>query len=119
MRGSSWVRGFALAGCTYLAAAACDDGGARPTEVPDGGEPSSSADAGDAQGDSPEPVTPCVADASEPVPSDRCTTDPSNSALPACEQWLKVEPEGAQCGNGSQYKFFVNYSNKSNHLVVM
>lgn len=33
--------------------------------------------------------------------------------------WQLVEPEGAVCGNGSQYKFFVKYSDKSDDLVVV
>jgi hypothetical protein len=35
------------------------------------------------------------------------------------DTWLKVEPEGAVCGNGSQYKFFVNYSDTSDNLAVV
>lgn len=37
---------------------------------------------------------------------------------PAYNEWLKVEIPGTVCGNGSQYKFFVNYSDTSNNLVV-
>src|SRR5690349_13411634 len=37
---------------------------------------------------------------------------------PSYGEWVAVEPEGAVCGNGSQYKFFVNYSETSNDLVV-
>jgi len=33
-------------------------------------------------------------------------------------EWLKFEPEGAVCANGSQYKFFVNFSETSSDLVV-
>ncbi len=33
-------------------------------------------------------------------------------------EWIKIEPAGAVCGDGSQYKFFVNYSDSSNDLVV-
>jgi hypothetical protein len=33
--------------------------------------------------------------------------------------WEKVELPGALCGNDSQYKFFVNYSNTSDNLVVV
>ncbi|MGB8222017.1 MAG: pectin acetylesterase-family hydrolase, partial [Polyangiales bacterium] len=33
-------------------------------------------------------------------------------------QWLKFEPEGAVCANGSQYKFFVNFSKTSSNLIV-
>lgn len=37
---------------------------------------------------------------------------------PAYRTWIKVEPPGAVCGNGSQYKFFVSYSATSNNLVI-
>ncbi|HUS66544.1 MAG TPA: pectin acetylesterase-family hydrolase [Kofleriaceae bacterium] len=33
-------------------------------------------------------------------------------------EWEMIEPEGAVCGNGSQYRFFVNYSETSNDVVV-
>jgi hypothetical protein len=33
-------------------------------------------------------------------------------------EWLKFEPEGAVCANGSQYKYFVNFSETSSDLVV-
>jgi len=35
------------------------------------------------------------------------------------DSWVKVEPPGIVCGNGSQYKFFVNYSNTTDNLVVV
>src|SRR3954471_21971389 len=35
------------------------------------------------------------------------------------ESWVKVEPPGMVCGNNSQYKFFVNFSAKSDNLVVV
>ena len=35
------------------------------------------------------------------------------------EQWVKVEPPGVVCGNNSQYKFWVNFSAKSDNLVVV
>lgn len=37
---------------------------------------------------------------------------------PSYGVWEKIEPPGAVCGNGSQYKFFVNYSDTSNNVVV-
>lgn len=37
---------------------------------------------------------------------------------PTYREWTKVEPEGAVCGNNSQYKFFVNFSDVSNNLVI-
>lgn len=63
-------------------------------------------------------VVECHPDESGPVPTDRCTTDTTNTALPQCGVWTKVEPAGEVCGNGSQYKFFVNYSNTSNNVIV-
>ncbi|MGB5813433.1 MAG: pectin acetylesterase-family hydrolase [Polyangiales bacterium] len=33
-------------------------------------------------------------------------------------EWIKFEPEGAVCANGSQYKYFVNFSETSDNLVV-
>ena len=35
------------------------------------------------------------------------------------DAWLKVEPPGVTCGDGSPYKIFVNYSNTSDNLVVV
>ncbi len=33
-------------------------------------------------------------------------------------EWLKFEPDGAVCANGSQYKYFVNFSETSDNVVV-
>jgi hypothetical protein len=66
----------------------------------------------------PEPVAPCKPDESAPVPTDRCTTNAADATRPQCDTWIKVELPGTVCGNGSQYKFFVNYSSSSNNLVV-
>ncbi len=38
---------------------------------------------------------------------------------PAYDEWIKVEIPGTVCGNGSQYKFFVNYSDSSNDLAIV
>ena len=34
-------------------------------------------------------------------------------------QWVKVEIPGTVCGNGSQYKFFVNYSETSDDIMMI
>jgi hypothetical protein len=52
------------------------------------------------------------------VVNDYCTTDPNDTVHAPCRQWLKVELPGTICGDGSTYKFFVNYSNTSNDVVV-
>lgn len=33
-------------------------------------------------------------------------------------EWLKFEPEGAVCANGSQYKYFINFSETSDNVVI-
>ncbi len=37
----------------------------------------------------------------------------------AYEKWLKVELPGTVCGNGSQYKFFINYKEGAKDLMIM
>jgi hypothetical protein len=64
------------------------------------------------------PVVACAPDESAPVPTTRCTTDITSTTMPVCGVWTKVEIPGTVCGDGSQYKFFVNYSNTSNDLLV-
>jgi Pectinacetylesterase len=66
----------------------------------------------------PTPLETCTADESAPVPASRCSDDPSDPTRPACGTWLKIEVPGTICGNGSQYKFFVNYSSTSNNVLV-
>lgn len=38
---------------------------------------------------------------------------------PAYEQWIKVELPGLLCGNGTPYKFFVNYFEGAKDLLVL
>ncbi len=42
-----------------------------------------------------------------------------NPARDQYDTWVKVEPAGIVCGDGSQYKMFVNFSDKSDNLVVV
>lgn len=42
-----------------------------------------------------------------------------NPVRDSYESWIKVEPPGVVCGNNTQYKFFVNFSAKSDNLVVV
>jgi hypothetical protein len=53
-----------------------------------------------------------------------CGGDPGpepilNPVRESYNAWQKVEPPGVVCGNNSQYKFFVNYSDKSDNLLVV
>ncbi len=43
----------------------------------------------------------------------------SNPKRDAYEQWEEIQPDGMMCSDGSPYKFWVNYSNKSDNLVVV
>src|SRR5262245_14684176 len=42
-----------------------------------------------------------------------------NPPRDAYRTWEMIAPEGAVCGNDSQFKFFVNYSDKTDDLVVV
>jgi len=97
-----------------LLASACSSSGDPPASPGDGG----ASDAGAPPNDGGGAPRACKPDETAKVPANRCTTDPANTALPQCRQWLKVELPGLVCGDGSQYKFFVNYSNTSNNLMV-
>jgi hypothetical protein len=67
----------------------------------------------------PRTYVPCAPDESAPVPANRCVSvDGGEGDVPGCEQWVKVELPGKVCGDGSPYKFFVSYSNRSNNLVL-
>ncbi len=43
----------------------------------------------------------------------------SNPVRDVYDSWVKIEPPGVVCGNNTQYKFFVNYSNTTDNLVVV
>jgi hypothetical protein len=104
------------AACTLLApllAAGCSS-----RDVGVSSEPFERGDGGGSADASPAGTGSCAPDESAPVPADRCTTDPNDTSLPRCNAWIKVEPPGAVCSDGSQYKFFVSYSNTSNDVVM-
>ena len=88
-----------------------------PTRATEAGTNGSDSAASARDGGKP-PLVACAADETALAPPDRCTTDASNTALPQCGTWLKVELPGTVCGDGSQFKFFVNYSLASNNLMV-
>jgi hypothetical protein len=45
--------------------------------------------------------------------------DIQNPPRDVYETWLKIEPPGVVCGNNTPYKMFVNFSDKSDNLVVV
>jgi hypothetical protein len=58
-------------------------------------------------------------DASESDGTTDATTTTGEPEEPeAYNTWLKREPPGAVCSNGSPYKFFVNFSETSNNLLI-
>jgi len=57
-----------------------------------------------------------VAGCGDPIDDTEQVINPPREAY---DTWLKVEPPGVVCGNNSQYKFFVNYSNTTDNLVVV
>ncbi len=97
-----------------LLAPACDNTGGYP-DYGDG-SPTPATDGPVNTGDGAA-TAPCVPDESAKAPADRCDSD-AGSGLPACNTWLKVELPGTVCGDGSQYKFFVNWTKDSNDLLV-
>ena len=103
-----FVAAVAAAGCSTDAKPAASDAGV-PGSTTDGKAPSS---------DSGETAS-CAPDESAPVPAGRCApVDGGAGTTPGCNEWVKVDVPGKVCGDGSPYKFFVNYSNKSNNLVI-
>lgn len=57
-------------------------------------------------------------DASASDTSGETTTTGAPEEPEAYNTWLKREPAGAVCSDGSQYKFFVNFSETSNKLLI-
>jgi hypothetical protein len=107
-----------------VSAAGCSSGsstGAAATDAGIGGKDSAVvADAGNAGDGGKGTFVACKPDETAPVPADRCTDSPDSgtTTLPPCGTWQKVEIPGTVCSDGSQYKFFVNYSNKSNDVEI-
>jgi hypothetical protein len=71
------------------------------------------------------PLAACGDDGGDPpaVPGDGGPPDAGDfvSANPPREgyrRWIKIEPPGAVCSDGSQYKFFVNFSTSSDNLLI-
>lgn len=60
-------------------------------------------------------VKPCEPRAPSASVDERCG---GGTGIP-CSAWTKVEPPEAVCSNGSQYKFFVNFSNDNHNLLIM
>lgn len=83
-----------------------DAGGPGDTSAPDVAASDTGADAGADLG---------APDSGEP--EDAGATD-GGFTPPAYGQWVKFEPPGAVCANGSQYKFFVNFSRSSSNVVI-
>ena len=110
MRGMG-SRGIGLClGAIVAAGPACGDDGSAPM-----GEEGSTGTA---------PATSTTTDAVDSTGSDDGGSETTGVPLPPPEppsyfQWEKVELPGTVCGNGSQYKFFVNYSDRSDDVMMI
>lgn len=106
-----------------LLGAACSDPGAGETS----GDDTSASTSGDTSGATAQPTgdvtgtaTTTATATSSTGADDTSTGDDTGPTEPeAYEKWLKVEIPGTVCGNGSQYKFFVNYKEGAKDLMIM
>jgi hypothetical protein len=101
------------AACTDDAAA--PDGGTAPDvdagALPDAADAPDSGDTPDS-GDAPDSgTTPDTGEAPD-------SGDAGGFSPPEYDRWTKWEPEGAACANGSQYKFFVKFSQTSSNVII-
>lgn len=114
--------GFALAGVLALFTGCGDDGTATSgtAVIPDTDTSTSPT------GTTTEPTSGTGTDGTTDAPtttsSDTTTTDTTTAGPiepPAYDQWITIPLEGAVCGNGSQYKIFVNWHEGAKDLLVM
>jgi hypothetical protein len=114
--------GLALAGVLALFTGCGDDGtpASGTAVIPDTDTSTSPT------GTTAEPTSGTTTDGTTDAPtttsSDTTTTDTTTGGPiepPAYDQWITVPLEGAVCGNGSQYKIFVNWHEGAKDLLVM
>ncbi len=84
----------------------------------EGGAASTSTGTGTDASSSGAPTTTTEGSSSGPA-DDSSTGAPSPPPPPAYEEWIKVELPGLLCGNGTPYKFFVNYVEDAEDLMVL
>jgi hypothetical protein len=114
-------RGTSRAWMILLVSAACTAPNSGETEATTGDGTSSTGDVG-STGDetSTGPVVTTGEPTTDPTTGEPDTTTGDGPEPPAAyEKWLKVELPGTVCGNGSQYKFFVNYKEGAKDLMIM
>lgn len=111
MRGWSEFRGW-MVGCAALAGGCGDD--LPPASMDDG--TSGTTAAAEASTGTPEPGTSSSSGGDDESSTGEPLPPPEP---PAYYQWVKVEVPGTVCGNGSQYKFFVNYSETSDDIMMI
>lgn len=113
-------RGISRAWMVLLLSAACSAPSEGETSASTG-DASSSGDTGSSgDGTSTGPVVTTGDATTTPTTGDPGTTTDDGPEPPAAyEKWLKVELPGTVCGNGSQYKFFINYKEGAKDLMIM
>ncbi len=91
------------------------DTGAQDLGVADVGQDAGAVDTGQS-------VDTGVVDQGGPAPdigtADMGSTDTGGFVPPSFGQWVKFEPPGAFCANGTPYKFFVNFSQSSSNVLI-
>ena len=108
-----------------LGAASCTGSGGEDSGASSGEGSTSTGNVDPSDGDSTGPgvVTTTAASESESSSGDASGSDTGDDTGPeppaAYEKWLKVEIPGTVCGNGSQYKFFINYKEGAKDLMIM
>ncbi len=111
--------GITRAWMVLLLCAAC--GGGDSGDGTSGGGDSSGGSTGPAGSSSGGEAVTSGTGEPEPTTGDPGTSTGDEPPDPpaAYEKWLKVELPGTVCGNGSQYKFFINYKKDAKDLMIM
>jgi Pectinacetylesterase len=104
------MRAFALILSSSWALLSCTDGGGDAPAEGSSGEPGTTAPPGESS-------TAAPADGSSEGSGSTGAIEPP--PRPSYEEWLKVELPDTLCGNGTPYKFFVNYFEGSEDLMVL
>jgi hypothetical protein len=98
----------------FSSACASDSGGSEADTTGSSSSGAASTSTSDA------PTTGNIVSSTSDDSSSGGTTTTGGPEVPAAyERWLKVELPGTVCGNNSQYKFFVNYKEGAEDLLIM
>ena len=103
-----------------IAAALCGAcGDDEPPPATSEGDGSSTGAGGTSTGTPPAENDTSTSSSSDGADEESSTGEPLPPVPPSYYKWEKVEIPGTVCGNGSQYKFFVNYSETSDDVMMI